>query len=70
MTFLFLRASEIIMTLPMMGGLPKPYGQLPSDAGRGSLRRLQVTGKRTPDRRTNETDDNVYRAKCPERSSL
>ena len=39
-------------------------------AGRGSLRRLQMTGKRTPDRRTNEIDNNVYREKCPERSSL
>ena len=25
-----------------------------------------MTGKRTPDRRTNETDNNVYRARCPE----
>lgn len=38
-----------------------------AEAGRGSLRRLQMTGKRTPDRRTNETDNNVYRAKCLER---
>ena len=70
MTFLLQRVSGIIMTLPMMGGRPKPYGQWPADAGRGSLRRLQMTGKRTPDRRTNETDNNVYRAKCLERSSL
>jgi len=26
-----------------------------------------MTGKRTLDRRTNETDNNVYRAKCLER---
>jgi len=54
MTFLFLKASGIIMTLPMMGGWSKPYDQWPVYAGRGSLRRLQVTGKRTIDRWCNK----------------
>ena len=55
---------------PDDGWLTRALWSVTCYAGRGSPRRLWVTGKRTPDRRNNGTDNNVYRARCPERSSL
>ena len=55
---------------PDDGRLTKALWSVTCYAGRGSPRRLRVTGKRTQDRRNNGIENNVYRARCPERSSL